>query len=187
MTSLDYALRYAALGWPVFRVWGAADGACVCQLAPEGMPTKKDHSPDKNGRAKGSPGKHPVVGQSEATTDEATLRSWFAGAFQPGLAMACGLASGVWVLDVDPRNGGHDSLARLVAEYGPLPPGPAARTGGGGLHLFFRWPSHGKLPRRRVGPGLDVITGDSPYLILPPSTHVSGGAYAWIVPPWEVE
>jgi hypothetical protein len=41
-SSLDYALKYAAIGWNVFPVWGAKDGRCRC-----------------GGLCK-SPGKHPV-------------------------------------------------------------------------------------------------------------------------------
>lgn len=185
MTHLEHALRYASLGWPLFRVWPALpDGRCACTTAPESVPTRKDHA---NG--KGSPGKHPLVGQGEATTDEATLRAWWATpAFQPSIAMRCGPDAGVWVLDVDPRNGGHESLAALVAANGPLPETAAARSGGGGLHLFFRWPAgrDRALARRSVGPGLDVISGDAPYVILPPSAHASGGRYEWVRPPWGV-
>lgn len=182
MTSLDYALRYASMGWPLFRVWGARDGKCVCEMAPPDLPTRKDHS-----GGKGSPGKHPVVGQSEATADEGTIRSWFAGAFEPGIAMACGPKTGVWVLDVDPRNGGHETLAKLLETHGPLPETAAVKTGGGGLHLFFKWPGD-RVTRwpKTLGPGLDVIVSAAPYVILPPSTHVSGATYEWLRPPWDL-
>lgn len=181
MTPFDYVLKYLELKWPIFRVWGAYGGRCRCESAPEGFPTKKDHIGGKN-----SPGKHPVVGQGEATLDEDVVRSWFDAPFAPGVAMACGPEAGVWVLDVDPRSGGHEALQKLVAQHGPLPETPAVRTGGGGLHLFFKWPSHGHPPRRKLGPGLDVIVSDAPYLILPPSTHVAGGTYEWLRAPWDL-
>src|SRR5690242_12798299 len=44
-----------------------------------------------------------------------------------------------WVLDVDPRHGGTESLAALVALYGSLPDTYIVRTPSGGLHIYFRW------------------------------------------------
>jgi hypothetical protein len=43
------------------------------------------------------------------------------------------------VVDVDPRHfaEGDDPLARLKADFG-LPEAPFVRTGGGGVHLYFR-------------------------------------------------
>jgi hypothetical protein len=89
--------------------------------------------------------------------------------------------SGTVVLDIDPRNGGEDSLAKLEERHGTLPATLTAHTGGGGLHCFFRHPGHQKVPNRRdLGglPGLD-LKGDAAYIIAPPSNHASGSRYSW--------
>src|SRR5579885_961111 len=78
--------------------------------------------------------------------------------------------------------------ARLIAEYGPLPPTPTVRTGRGGFHYWFRFP-----PGTGCGkpyPGIDrkAIGG---YVIVPPSRidipEHEGRAYAWEdgCKPWE--
>jgi hypothetical protein len=103
----------------------------------------------------------------------------------------------VWVLDVDlaapgpERPGGSEgitgpaALARLQEVHGVLPTTLRARTGSGGLHLWFRMPADGlditnrgrlRWDGRRTG--LDV-RGTGGYVVAPPSGHYSGGIYAW--------
>ena len=72
----------------------------------------------------------------------------------------CGAESGVWVLDVDPRNGGSDSMAKLDA-VGALGQTFRVTTPQGGWHLYFAWPpgwephSIGSRPLEQY-PGIDV-------------------------------
>lgn len=125
-----------------------------------------------------SPAKHPLTknGKDDFTTDAAVLAHW-ARSF-PGCNWGGRPTEGVFILDVDPRNGGHDSLSKLELEHGPLPQTLTARTGGGGLHIW--WTGHtrrGKLGDRY--PGLDIKT-DTGYVVLPPSVHASGQAYEWL-------
>src|SRR5690606_12483269 len=108
---LNHPLSYAALGW---RVVPIAPGSKA--------PSIRDW-PDV------------------ATTDAELIRQWWSRWPDHGIGIACGPGSGLWVLDVDPRNGGDDSLATLTAEHGALPDTVEAITGGGGRHLLFRWPS----------------------------------------------
>lgn len=73
-----------------------------------------------------------------------------------------------------------------------MPQTLAAKTGGGGWHVYFA----GDLPSSvaALGPGLDT-RGAGAYVVAPPSLHVSGNRYAWrgsdvpIAPPpdWLVE
>jgi len=174
----EAALAYARRGWPVFRVWGAREGACDCGLPGVPEELRRDHAPGLDGRPKGSPGKHPISSQREATTDENIVRAWW-GAYEPNIGLVAGERAGFWILDVDPRNLGHETLAKLVAKHGALPSTVTAVTGSGGLHFYFKWPAGERAWRRTVGPGLDVIRGDAPYAIAPPSRHVSGGTYLW--------
>lgn len=50
------------------------------------------------------------------------------------LGVRTGRQSSCFVLDVDPRNGGDDSLRALVEEHGPLPTTYTVQSGGGGTH-----------------------------------------------------
>jgi putative DNA primase/helicase len=85
--------------------------------------------------------------------------------------------SGFDVLDVDPRHGGDESLAKLEAEHGKLPDTVEALTGGGGRHILFK---HREGVRSSAGhlPGLDV-RGDGGYVVVAPSIHETGREYAW--------
>jgi len=125
-----------------------------------------------------SPAKHPLVrnGKDGFTTDLATV-AWWAQSY-PGCNWGGRPPETVFILDVDPRNGGYDSLAKIEAEHGPLPKTLTARTGGGGLHLWFT----GESRRGKLGddyPGIDIKTNKG-YVVLPPSVHASGGLYEWL-------
>lgn len=109
---LDWALRYARLGWPVFPLAPAAK----VPLA----------------------GKH---GVKEATTDVEVIREWWKDKPNANIGLACGDPSGFVVLDVDPRNNGDVELEALCAVHGPLEPSVISNTGGGGQHLLFALPA----------------------------------------------
>ena len=83
------------------------------------------------------------------------------------------------VLDVDMDDGGLDSLAKLERTGTPTPKTARARTGGGGIHVFFRNPSGTKIRNSAglLGPGLDV-RGDGGYVVVPPSR--TQGPYKWV-------
>jgi len=143
---LEAALRYARRGWQVLPVYGVRDGACTCAKGP----------------ACEHPGKHPRTrhGCKDATTDPAKIRRMFA--IWPGttstmnIGIATGAESGIFVLDVDPRNGGDDSLRAVEREHGKLPRTVESKTGGGGGHAFFKHPG-GKVPNKAgIRPGVDV-------------------------------
>lgn len=99
--------------------------------------------------------------------------------------------SGLWGLDLDVPPGHADDgiagLAALVRVHGPLPPRPQARSGGGGLGLYFRHQGeriigHGGVP----APGIDPRRGMQTQTI-PPSIHTgTSQPYRWVTPPWEV-
>src|SRR5262249_61762367 len=78
------------------------------------------------------------------------------------------------VLDVDLATGGRESLARLEAQYGPLPVTAKVLTGGGGEHYHFARVPGLRNSAGKIAPGLD-IRGEGGYVLLPPSTHISGG------------
>ena len=128
MTPVDYALAYAAIGWHVFP------------LLPG---VKRPH------------GALAPRGHLNATTDEATLRDWWARCPDAGIGVAM-QPSRLVAIDIDPRNGGHYDLERLEAEHGRLEADVLAYTGGGGLHLVFTAPTDiGRLPGN-LAKGIDL-------------------------------
>jgi putative DNA primase/helicase len=169
-TVMDAALRYAALGWPVFALHYPVRrvGKLCCSCG----------NPACSNAAKHPYGRLAPDGCKNATTDERKIRRWFAGApFNIGIAT--GAKAGFIVLDVDPRNGGDETLAALEGQHGPLPWTWRFRTGGGGEHILFRHP--GGLVKNNVGTalgnGLD-IKADGGFIVAPPSAHISGRHYA---------
>lgn len=117
--------------------------------------------------------------QDQASADHAQVRGWWQTHPKAGIGVHCGL-SGLVVIDVDPRNGGNETLARLQAERGYLwSEGCAiARTGGGGDHFVFAAPEGVRLPGK-LGPGVDLLHGDR-YFIAEPTAHpITGKAYRW--------
>ena len=100
--------------------------------------------------------------QEKATIDVQRITKYWTLNPDHGIGIATGAESGLWVLDIDPDDGGDDSLAALEARHGALPDTVEAITGGGGRHLVFAWPADG-TEIRILG------NGDSPW-------HVEGSA-----------
>ena len=150
--GLRFALEYARRGWSVLP------------LAPR----------SKVPAVRGGRGVH------DATRDSEQLVRWWTALPSAGVAVACGRPSaGLIVLDVDPRNGGDESLHDLQGLHGGLPPTPRVLTGGGGEHYYFRLPmSELAAVGASLGPGLDV-KADGGYVVAPPSIHPSGVRYRW--------
>ena len=139
-THLEPALAYARRGWRVYPIHGIYNGCCTCRR------------PNCD-----NPAKHPLEtgGFKAASCEEQTLRQWFRGVANVGLAT--GAASGLLVLDIDPKHGGDASLAFLEAQHGSLPPTPTVTTGGGGRHFYFRYPNVGLIASdSNRWPGIDV-------------------------------
>ena len=83
------------------------------------------------------PKRHGGNGVHDATRDADLIRAWGKLCPHGNIGLACGEASGMVVLDVDPRNGGDTTIRGLAVKHS-LPRGPRARTGNGGWHLLFR-------------------------------------------------
>ena len=129
-------------------------------------------------------GKRPLTrnGYRDATSSRRAIRKWFAGSPHANVAVATGEFEDLMVLDVDPRHGGAETLARLEEKLGPLPDTWHSHTSRGGKHLFFQWPPGLRLTRdtkgKLLGAGIDVL-GNASYAILPPSVHATGHVYRW--------
>jgi predicted P-loop ATPase len=114
----------------------------------------------------------------DASADHAQLKRWWGAGSKYGIGIACGSASGVFALDVDPRNGGDDTLGAIEAKHGALPPTVRAVSGAGGQHILFKHPA-GSTLRGRLGDGID-LKADGGYIVAEPSIHPeTGKKYLW--------
>ena len=118
-------------------------------------------------------------GHWDATTDLRVIERWWKRWPTANVAVPTGKKSGVVVLDVDVDDGGLESLAKLDRAGAPTPKTARARTGGGGIHVFFRYPRGTEIRNSAglLGPGLDV-RGEGGYVVVPPSRTQS--SYQWV-------
>lgn len=172
-TLLEHALHYASRGLELF-------------------PLKPNKAP------------HITGGMNAATTDPEQLRAWWAQ--WADALIGCRVPINRVIFDVDPRHGGDRTLKALTDMYGPLPAGRvhASGRGDGGAHYWFELPpgvtlsirgldewarqngtGHAILkddgtPTGKWSCGIDLLTHNHRYTILPPSPHASTGApYTW--------
>lgn len=116
---------------------------------------------------------------NEATKDPDKIKAWWKQYPAANVGIVTGHLSGVFVLDIDPKNGGAQSFDDLIRTHGQLPDTVQAITGGGGKHFYFKIP-HGQTIPTRAGivPGVD-IRGEGGQVVAPPSVHPSGKLYEW--------
>lgn len=164
---IEIAKLCAQRGWRVFPLHGIdASGQCTC-----GRPACTDA------------GKHPMTknGLKDASSVLAKIEELFAGQDQRcNIGVVTGKVSGITVIDIDVGSGklGAESWAALIEEQGE-PRTLMAKTGSGGMHVYFKYNSALKTGSNRLGKGLDV-RNDGGYVVVPPSRHRSGGAYEWM-------
>jgi hypothetical protein len=117
-------------------------------------------------------------GIHDATTRPAQLERWWSRWSAANLGLATGVVFDA--LDVD-GPAGLAALRQLASTVNLRLPGPVARTGGGGWHYWFAPTGLGNRPPR----GLAHMDwrGRGGAVLAPPSRHVSGGTYRWLVPP----
>lgn len=160
------ALQMAAMGIPVFPLWGIVDGKCAC-----------------NNPSCAHPGKHPrrIASFKEATTNAAVINIWFQETH-----LNYGVRTGVEIDDSgkmlvvgdmdDYKEGGTDDFNALVAENGALPETAEVLTGGGGRHLYF-WADKTLAFAGKLGRNIDFKVNG--YVVGPGSRHASGKYYEW--------
>ena len=156
-----WALGYARAGLPVFPVQTPVGQACSC-----GNPSCRNI------------GKHPRTenGWKDATTDAEQIITWWTKWPTANIGMPTGKMSGLIVVDCDPRNGGPTDRYDLRERYGDYGETAEAQTGGGGLHVFFKFDD--AVGKPEIGPGIDVQS-DGVYVVMAPSLHRSGRRYEW--------
>lgn len=91
-------------------------------------------------------------------------------------ALITGKVSGVVALDLDIKHN------RTSKEF-QIPPTVSARSGSGGEHFFFKYPSgvYVKSGSAISGEGVDS-RAEKGYILLAPSINENGGKYEWIIP-----
>jgi hypothetical protein len=119
--------------------------------------------------------KAPLVrdGFKAASDDPAQVEAWWTE--HPDALIGMPVPEGVVIIDMDPRNGGADSLRKLFTEHGRFPETRRARTRSGGVHYHFAFDApEGTRFRRELAPGVDVKAAGKGYVIVPPSP-----GYTW--------
>jgi hypothetical protein len=117
-----------------------------------------------------SAGKHPIVNfTTESTTDRATIEAWWRQWPEANLGVR---TDGITVVDVDPRNGGFQTYARLEVDLSKT---MRVKTGGGGWHDYYL----GEMPTGggKLGQGIDFKSGSHAQVVGPGSEHWSGSFY----------
>ena len=139
----ESAIQYAHLGWRVF-------------------PLRKNS-------------KKPQIKkwQIYATTDATKIEYWWAKWPDANIGILTGGDTGVFAVDIDPKNGGDHSLSALLNSYGDFPDTAKQRTGSGGEHFIFRVPDQPIRTRRGMpGDGIDICSngGYIVYVVSPYGT-----------------
>lgn len=147
---LRAALSYAALGWRVFPCKPQAKEP-LGTLAPNGV-----HS---------------------ASSDPEKVAAWWQNSPHANIGLACGRASGFFVVDVD-GDEGLRALRDIEARHSALPDTIQSLTGSGGIHLFLAYPPGAEVDCPHLAADIHV-KGDGGYVVAPPSVHPNGHSYVW--------
>jgi hypothetical protein len=119
-------------------------------------------------------------GIKNATNNEATIRAWWQRWPNANIAVACGPASGVYIVDVDVNDDEEKKIDgwKSLEEFESMPETVMQKSPRGGGHFFFKTdtPPANKNGFRK---GID-IRSDGFYVMLAPSIHPNGKAYEWM-------
>lgn len=180
---LQHALGLAQNGW------------AVLPLGRNKLPRIGKHPSCKASGCSGGCGRE-GHGVKDASSDIHDVRRWWTS--YPDALIGARVPAEFFVLDIDPRHGGHERLAALEAEHGRLPETLTVWSGrgDGGRHLYWLRPA-GKLTEvgihrelRRLGvlgeeqqeAGIDLKAAG--YCVMPPSPHpLTGEPYRWDLRP----
>lgn len=167
LNTLSAALSYAKQGFQVFPVHGVMEEMCTC-----------------NKISCTSPGKHPILadGHKSATLEYERINRWWGEYFpNANIGLRTGDISGILVIDVDSyKPESALALEQLEIDCSQSLQDLVQFSGGGGLHLLFKYPKHGETIRSKTNwrPGID-IRAQGGYIVVAPSVHISGAPYAW--------
>lgn len=95
------------------------------------------------------------------TEDE--IKGWWGQYPDANIGIVTGAVSNLVIVDVDPRNGGDESIKKL-----DVPVTYFVQTGGGGWHYYYRLNDKVVSKTTNYLPGVDVL-GEKAYALAPPS------------------
>lgn len=147
-SPLAFARRYVTLGWWVLPLLPGTKQP-FSRLVPNGV-----HG---------------------ASNDLEVINRWWTAEPTAGIGIAI-MKSGLVCVDVDPRNGGYDTMERLESRHGKLYSDVLQLTGGGGEHRIFAAQLVSNLPGS-LGAGVDLKADG--YFCAEPSIHPNGRPYGW--------
>lgn len=105
-----------------------------------------------------------------------TVENWFRSLSNAGIGVVTGKVSNMVVLDVE--SDCPYPIEDLLRKY---PTQMYSRTGSGGYHLFYQYPTNVSRVANRVGIFERAdLRADGGFIVLPPTIHPSGSRYEWI-------
>lgn len=158
LPMVEHAVSYARR-FKILDIHPIRDGICGC---------KQPHC--------ASPGKHPIQsnGLNSATSDEAEIRRRWGAVPDASIAIACE-QSGILVFDIDLYHNDLEKLNALEQTLGQLPATVTQRSGSSdGYHYVVNSPG---FPTKGALSG--VVLRSKAYIVVAPSTHISGNRYEW--------
>ena len=125
-------------------------------------------------------GKRPLIERwpERATCHLDSARAWLQEHAGCNWGLACGVASGVFVLDVDGVEGA-EAIREITEPHGDDWTETLSVKTARGMHYYFKYPEREiRNSASKLARGLD-IRGEGGYVLVPPSVHPSGAIYCW--------
>jgi len=107
--------------------------------------------------------------ETRASVEE--INKWCSSDKLTGFGIVTGKISGIIVLDID-EGADYKEL--------DLPKTVSVKTGGGGLHFYFKYPTSCDIGNFSGFRHKMDIRGEGGYVIAPPALHPSGNRYEWL-------
>lgn len=103
-----------------------------------------------------------------ATTSPEEIEAWD---WNNGGAIGAAIPPELVIVDIDPRNGGDQTVLALVGAKRTFPGTKTVSTQNGGTHRYYSLPEDavGRKLRGTVGPGVDIKAPGKGYVLVPPS------------------
>ncbi len=114
-----------------------------------------------------------------ASSEPSVIEQWSAENILAACGVMTGEASGLIIVDVDPRNGGDEHIERILASL-PVKAAAVTITGGGGKHYWFGHPGGwvaSRTGKNGLAPGIELKADGGQMVLVSPSPHPSGTNY----------
>lgn len=109
-----------------------------------------------------------IHGFHDASTDSDVIQKWN---WNGDGAIGVAVPDHYLVVDIDPRNGGEDTVKALLGVGHKFPATKVVSTKNGGSHRYYAIPPElkGRRFRGTLGPGIDIKAPGKGYVVAPPS------------------